>query len=410
MTALAGSSADALWTTSLRRWSTVCWALFAAMAVGLATTDGSVGSRYAALALLGGVVLCYALLDRFPGNPLVRPHTYLSVLVLALGGLAYLRGGYAALFMVTLPHYWMFGRSPRASMGFLGLATAATLVGSWCRQGWSLRFFGETMVSTLIVVAVGVLIGLWAHSVVAQSAERARLIHELERAQAQLSEAHQRQGAADERERMARDIHDTLAQGLASIVVLAEAAGAALASDPARSAQQLRSIESTARENLAEARELVGSVQRHGGAGAGSVAHTLRRILDRFAEDTGLTVAGDLTDVECDQQTRIALLRCTQESLANVRKHARASTVGVMLSRRPHGVELEITDDGTGFVPEESTGFGLDGMRKRLAELGGRLTVTSSVGDGTRILGVIPLDPVPGDAGTENDERSEGTR
>ncbi|MFH8520102.1 sensor histidine kinase [Streptomyces gelaticus] len=406
MTALAGPSADGFRTTSLRRWNAVCWVLFVAMAVGLATTDGSVGSRYAALVLLGCVVLCYALLDRFPGNPVVRPHVYLSVLVLALGGLAELGGSYAALFMVTLPHYWMFGRTPRASMGFLGLATAATLTGSWYRQGWSLQFFGETMVSTLIVVAVGVLIGLWAHSVVAQSTERARLIVELERTQAELSEAHQRQGAADERERMARDIHDTLAQGLASIVVLAEAARAGLDSEPARSAQQLRSIESTARENLAEARELVGSAQQQGGAAAGSVARTLRRILDRFAEDTGLTVAGELADVECDQQTRIALLRCTQESLANVRKHARASTVGVMLTRRPHGVELEVTDDGAGFVPEESTGFGLDGMRKRLAELGGRLTVTSSLGDGTRILGVIPLEPAPGDS----DEGSEETR
>ncbi|MFI0733282.1 sensor histidine kinase [Streptomyces sp. NPDC021225] len=405
MTALAGPSADAFWAQSLRRWSAVCWVLFAAMAVGLAAMDRPGGSRYWALALLGSVVLCYALLDRFPGNPVVRPHVYLSVLVLALGGLAYLRSSYAALFMVTLPHYWMFGRTPRASMGFLGLATAATLAGSWSRQGWSLEFFSETLVSTLIVVAVGVLIGLWAHSVVAQSTERARLIVELERTQAELSEAHQRQGAADERERMARDIHDTLAQGFASIVVLAEAARARLASDPARSAQQLRSIESTARENLAEARELVGSAQQRDGAAAGSVARTLRRILDRFAEDTGLTVGADLADVVCDQQTRIALLRCTQESLANVRKHARASTVGVILARRPYGVELEVTDDGTGFVPEESAGFGLDGMRKRLAELGGRLTVTSSVGDGTRILAMIPLET----SGEARDKRHEGT-
>ncbi|MEU1790335.1 sensor histidine kinase [Streptomyces sparsogenes] len=404
MTALAGPSADAFWATSLRRWNAVCWVLFAAMAVGLAAMDQPGGSRYGALALLGCVVLCYALLDRFPGNPVVRPHVYLSVLVLALGGLAYLRSSYAALFMVTLPHYWMFGRTPRASMGFLGLATAATLAGSIARQGWSLEFFSETLVSTLIVVAVGVLIGLWAHSVVAQSAERARLIVELERTQAELSEAHQRQGAADERERMARDIHDTLAQGFASIVVLAEAARAQLASDPARSAQQLRSIESTARENLAEARELVGSAQRRqDGAAGGSVARTLRRVLDRFAEDTGLTVAADLADVVCDQQTRIALLRCTQESLANVRKHARASTVGVNLTRRPYGVELEVTDDGTGFDPEESVGFGLDGMRKRLAELGGRLTVTSSVGDGTRILAMIPLE-FPSEIPLENSE------
>ncbi|MER6679254.1 sensor histidine kinase [Streptomyces olivaceoviridis] len=393
MTALADPSSGALWATSLRRWNTVCWALFGAMAVGLVATAPPGGSAYQALGLLACVVLCYAALDHFPGNPVVRPHVYLSVLVLALGGLAYLGSSYAALFMVTLPHYWMFGRTPRGSMVFLALATGSTLTGALVRQGWSAEFFGETVVSTLIVVAVGVLIGLWAHSVVEQSSERARLIEELERTQAQLSEAHQRQGAADERERIARDIHDTLAQGFASIIVLAEAARAGMAGDPARSAQQLRSIESTARENLAEARELVGSARQPGPGrvATGSVARTLRRTLDRFAEDTGLTVVADLADPECDQQTRIALLRCTQESLANVRKHARASTVGVVLARRPYGVELEVTDDGTGFVVEESRGFGLDGMRKRLAELGGRLTVTSSVGDGTRILAVVPL-------------------
>ncbi|MEU1401762.1 sensor histidine kinase [Streptomyces sp. NPDC005728] len=393
MTALADPLSDAFWATSLRRWNTVCWALFGAMAVGLVTAAPPGGSKYRALVLLSCVVLCYAVLDRFPGNPVVRPHVYLSVLVLGLGGLAYLGSSYAALFMVTLPHYWMFGRTPKASMGFLGLATGATLTGSLVRQGWSAEFFGETLVSTLIVVAVGVLIGLWAHSVVAQSSERARLIEELERTQAQLSEAHQRQGAADERERIARDIHDTLAQGFASIIVLAEAAREGMSDDPARSAQQLRSIESTARENLAEARELVGSASRPGPGrvASGSVSQTLRRTLRRFAEDTGLAVQADLADLECDQQTRIALLRCTQESLANVRKHARASTVGVVLVRRPYGVELEITDDGTGFVVGESTGFGLDGMRKRLAELGGRLTVTSSVGDGTRILAMIPM-------------------
>ncbi|MFI7015421.1 sensor histidine kinase [Streptomyces sp. NPDC050164] len=390
MTALAGSTPDALWATSLRRWNAVCWLLFAVMAFGLVAMDRPGGSKYVALALLGGVVLSYAVLNRFPSHPVVR-HVYLSVLVIALGGLAYLRGNYAALFMVTLPHYWMFGRTPRASMAFLGLATAATLAASVLRQdGWTVEFFTETLVSTVLVVAVGALIGLWAHSVVGQSAERARLITELEEAQAELSEAHTRQGAADERERMAREIHDTLAQGFASIIVLAEAARAGLDAHPERSAQQLRSIESTARENLAEARELVGSPRRPGQAAAGSVAQTLRRTLDRFAEDTGLTVDADLADLDCDQQTRIALLRCTQESLANVRKHARASTVGVVLARQPYGVELEITDDGRGFVVESSTGFGLDGMRKRLAELGGRLTVTSSVGDGTRVLALIP--------------------
>lgn len=266
------------------------------------------------------------------------------------------------------------------------------MLGSTLRHRWDEEFLTGNVVFTLVGYAVGVLLGLWVHRIVEQSDERVgRLSAELESAQRRLAEAHRRQGAAEERERLAREIHDTLAQGFASIVVLAEAARSGLESDPARSAQQLLSIERTARENLAEARVLVGSAPA-GGVAPGSVARTLARTLDRFVQDTGLTVTADLPDLECDQQTRIALLRCTQESLANVRKHAAASTVGVVLARQQHGVELEITDDGRGFVVEESRGFGLDGMRKRLAELGGELTVTSSVGDGTRVLAFIPVD------------------
>ncbi|SEC88828.1 Response regulator receiver domain-containing protein [Streptomyces sp. PAN_FS17] len=97
VTALAGPPADTLWATSLRRWNALCWVLFAMMAVGLATMDGPAGSRCTALALLGSVVLCYAVLDRFPDNPAIRPHVYLSVLAVALGGLAYLRSNYAGL-------------------------------------------------------------------------------------------------------------------------------------------------------------------------------------------------------------------------------------------------------------------------------------------------------------------------
>lgn len=386
-----GHPANPFWARTLRRWNAVCWVLFSALFAGLATMDIGEG-KGRALALIGGVVLCYGVVDRFPGRSVLRPYAYLCVLVLGLGGISYLWSGYAAMYIVTLPHFWLFSRTVRTSLVFTGLATVSTLTGSWLRNGWSQEFLGSTLVSTLIVVAASILIGLWVHSVVEQSGERARLIEELERTQLRLSEAHQRQGAADERERMAREIHDTLAQGFASIIVLAEAARAGLDTDTDRSAQQLRSIENTARENLAEARELVGSAQQSQVA-AGTVAQTLRRTLDRFAEDTGLTVEAELADLVCDQRTRIALLRCTQESLANVRKHAAASAVSVVLARQPFGVELEITDDGRGFVVGRSRGFGLDGMRKRLAEQGGQLTVTSSVGDGTRVLAMIPMIP-----------------
>ncbi|MER6008773.1 sensor histidine kinase [Nonomuraea angiospora] len=381
------------WERTLQRWNAVCWALYGLLAAAIVALDPPGEAKIWSLVLMGAVAGSYAVVVRFPR--VLRPHAYLGVLVVALSGLAYLRPGYAALFMVTLPHFWIFAGSWRASVVFSGAGAVGTLATSVLRAGWSAEFFTSNVVSTLIVYAASVLIGIWVHRVVEESHERARLLAELERAQAELSRAHQRQGAADERERMAREIHDTLAQGFASIIVLAEAARSGLGRADGRSAQQLRSIESTARENLAEARDLVGSARQYGGAAAGSVAATLRRTLDRFTEDTGLAVTAELAEIDCDQQTRIALLRCTQESLANVRKHARASAVGVVLARQPYGVELEITDDGVGFETGRSRGFGLDGMRKRLAELGGELAVTSSLGDGTRVWAMIPLESEP---------------
>lgn len=263
---------------------------------------------------------------------------------------------------------------------------------------------GEALTGNIAVTVLGylasVLLGLAVLRILRRSEERAaRLDTELRATQEQLAAAHRREGAVEERERLAREIHDTLAQGFASIVVLAEAARSGLGEDADHaSARQLRSIELTARENLAEARALVGTSPT-GGVVAESIAATLRRTLDRFVEDTGITVHSELADVDCDQPTRIGLLRATQESLANVRKHASATTVGVVLIQHPHGIELEITDDGRGFAVAGSRGFGLDGMRRRLNELGGDLTVTSSPGDGTRVLAILPLTPARRDEG-----------
>ncbi|MET9648167.1 histidine kinase [Streptomyces syringium] len=378
---------DRFWIPTLHRWYTVSWVLLglAPSVIGVRNDFGA--AKYWSLALLAVISLGYATLRLLPGNPVWRPHVHLSVLALGVGAMAGLPGGGAALFIVSLPQFWIFAASPGPAIAYSGAAVVATVTARAVRH---MELLTGNVAFTVIGYAAGVLVGLLVHRIVQQSEERARRLNtELENAHQQLVEAHQRQGAAEERERLARDIHDTLAQGFASIIVLAEAARSGLGTDPGKSAQQLLSIEHTARENLAEARVLVGSAPQSGVA-PGSVARTLRRTLDRFAEDTGLTVDAELPDVECDQQTRIALLRCTQESLANIRKHAAASTVGVVLADHGYGLELEITDDGRGFVVADSRGFGLDGMRKRLAELGGELTVTSSVGDGTRVLAMVP--------------------
>ncbi|WP_406395652.1 sensor histidine kinase [Streptomyces sp. NBC_00887] len=381
---------DELPVPSLHRWNAVLWVLLGVVPPAIAVADAPGTTRYPTLALLAVLALCYGAVGLFPGNPVLRPLPYLYVLVVGLGAMSYLLDGGAALFVVTLPHFWIYATSTRAAIAVSGLACAGVVAGNVVRQGWDGEFFTGNVVFTLIGYAAGVLVGLGLRRIAEDGDERARRLGaELEGARLRLAEAHQRQGAADERERLAREIHDTLAQGFASIVVLAEAARSGLGTDPGRSARQLLAIENTARENLTEARVLVGAAPQSGVAN-GSVADTLRRTLDRFTEDTGIGLASELPDVACDQQTRIALLRCTQESLANIRKHAAASTVEVVLTAQPYGVELEITDDGRGFVTEDSHGFGLNGMRKRLAELGGELTVTSSVGDGTRVLAMIP--------------------
>ncbi|MGI5167804.1 histidine kinase [Spirillospora sp. CA-253888] len=370
----------AFWRATLRRWNIVWWLLLGLMFLAIAAPRDRGPHEYGALAALAAIAAGHLALGR-----LLRPHAYLVVLGAGMGIVSYLWNGSGALFMVSLPHFWIHARSRRAAIALSGAGALASAVGCLLRQGPTTEGFNSA-VSVAVFFAASVLMGLWVRTVVEQSQERARLIDELERTQAELALAHQRQGAAEERQRMSRDIHDTIAQGLASIIVLAEAAREGLPADPGASARQLRSIEKTARENLTEARDLVAAGQP---AAAGPFTRTLRRTLDRFAEDTGLAVHADLADADADQPTRIALLRCLQESLANVRKHAGASSVTVVLAATAQGVELEVTDDGSGFTP--GPGFGLAGMRDRLAELGGRLTVTGSPEDGTRVLAQIPL-------------------
>ncbi|MCX4448226.1 sensor histidine kinase [Streptomyces sp. NPDC087866] len=385
---------DPFWIWVLHGWEALSWGLVALITL-ITMAGGTPGGRkLGILALTLLIAACYARVRLRPESRVPGPYGYLTVLAVGLGFLSYLGDGFGALYTVMLAQFIVFVDSPRGAVLLTGLGALGITVGGSLREGGRPEVFLQNSASSLGVWAVAVLMALLTPRALAQRDERAALRAELQSTQLELAEIQKRQGAAEERERLAREIHDTLAQGFASIIVLAEAARSQLAADPGRSAQQLQSIEQTARENLAEARVLVGAAPSSGVA-AGSVAATIRRTLDRFTEDTGLTVTAELADIDCDQPTRIALLRCTQESLANIRKHADATTVGVVLAAQPGGAELEITDDGRGFVVEESRGFGLDGMRKRLAEFGGGLTVTSSLGDGTRVLATIPLHERP---------------
>jgi signal transduction histidine kinase len=235
--------------------------------------------------------------------------------------------------------------------------------------------------------------GGWVTRIIVQSRDRAELIDQLEATRAELAQANHQAGMLAERQRLAGDIHDTIAQGFTSIVMLVQAAEAEIGSDPAAARTHLGLAAETARENLAEARALVAAlapVQLDGGR----LDDALRRLAGQTASQLG--VSGDFqvggSPRPLDTSAEVMLLRVCQEALANVRKHARARRAWVRLSYDPAMVRLEVGDDGAGFDPagEVGGGYGLRGMRARVDEAGGRLTVRSAPGQGTSVCVEVP--------------------
>jgi signal transduction histidine kinase len=243
-----------------------------------------------------------------------------------------------------------------------------------------------------------------------QSEERRRLIEQLRTAQSGLAAVERQAGVLAERQRLARDIHDTLSQGFASVAMLLEAADATLnPGDPA--ARHVAAALRSARDNLAESRRVVWAL-RPELLGDGRLPEATRELLTRLEEETGVRTELVVTGAPhyLDQDAEAGLLRVIQEALANVRKHARATRVSVTVSYMDDVTVVDIQDDGAGFDVDVlarrngSGGLGLRAMRERAAELGGRLAVESSPGDGTTIVVELPVraevnTPLPRGAG-----------
>jgi signal transduction histidine kinase len=225
------------------------------------------------------------------------------------------------------------------------------------------------------------------------SEERAKLITELEASRAEVGRLSHAAGVAAERERLAGEIHDTLAQGFTSIVTLLQAAESALGRDEVQVRHRLDLAVRTARENLAEARALV----RAGGPEAletGSLDEAVRRLVERTGEQLGVPADFHRAGAGMPLPTgvEVVLLRAAQEALSNVCKHAKAGEVAVRLSYEGSAVGLTVRDDGVGFVQDgESTGFGLPGMRKRVEQVGGSLRIATAPGAGTEIRVEVPV-------------------
>jgi signal transduction histidine kinase len=204
-------------------------------------------------------------------------------------------------------------------------------------------------------------------------------------------------GVLDERQRMAREIHDTIAQGLTGIITQLEAADHAK-DRPVDRDRHIETAKRLARDSLAEARRSV-EASMPAALETGTLPDALEVVAREWSELSGIpvdvTVTGEVTSLH--PEIEVALLRVAQEALTNVAKHAGATRAGLTLSFIGDDVTLDVRDDGVGFAPAErgaattdGSGFGLTGMRQRVARVAGSLAIESEPGGGTAISARVP--------------------
>ncbi len=284
-----------------------------------------------------------------------------------------------------------------------------------------LLIFAVVACLNAVLVAVFIYLGQKADD---QNNERKRVIVELAEANRQLEAmmaentglhtqllAQAREaGVLEERQRMAREIHDTLTQGLAGIITQLEAAqqaGLRVRTDPGRGGPDGRIHETDwerrisnaarlARESLTEARRSVRAVRPEALENT-KLPEALTEVADRWSAVNGVratvTTTGNAQGLH--PEVEVTLLRVAQEALANVAKHANASRVGITLSYMDDVVTLDVRDDGAGFRPAgpgeaASGGFGLTTMRQRVQRLAGQLAIESEPAGGTAVSASVP--------------------
>jgi len=218
-----------------------------------------------------------------------------------------------------------------------------------------------------------------------------------------------------ERTRVAREIHDTLAQGLAAIVMHLETGGAVFHEKPSLARQHMERARKLASEHLTEARNAILEL-RADALEDQSLPHALATLAAVWPGEGDGEATFRMNDIAQDAQfapgVELACYRITQEALSNAEKHGHAEHVDIELSMEVDGLCLTVTDDGVGFdptgiyPPDGKGGFGIIGMRERMRLLNGRLEVISAPGAGTQVFAIIPLGAIDEVAGAQAKEMS----
>jgi signal transduction histidine kinase len=394
------------------------------LADGLADAATPVAAgRYvwSALAVaLAGTYLAGTLLEKRydAGKSAFNPHPYALLwlgLVTALW--AVLLAGSAEFSWVAFPLFFLHLHvlPRRIALATITVMTAAVVASQWVASGLSQPAL-PMVLGPVLGAGFAVVTGLAYRALYLEGEAQRLAANELRRTRAELARTQHEAGVAAERERLAREIHDTLAQGLSSIVLVARAAEKSLASgDFATAAERFTLVQKTASENLSEARSFVRGLTAPR-LRESSLPETLKRLCgdtETLADARSETLrcrfelVGDAA--ELPPQYSVTLLRAAQSSLANVRLHAKAHTAVVTLAFLGDEVTLDVYDDGTGFTPgaagpgvagrADGSGFGLRSLAARVAELNGSLEIESVPGEGTVVAVRLPIAGTPGPAG-----------
>lgn len=367
--------------------------IVAGTAIALVDDDASVPEKGLAAALAAALFIWHALMAyrwhywslpraRYVASLAVAAALWVPLLVLHDGFGITVLGAYA---VVACPFL------ARAAWSVAGLS-AVFLAVSAIDGTVTVREVAGVALTGLAVIVVHGLVG----RIHRQNQDQRQLIDELRATRAELAAREREAGVLAERERLARDIHDSLAQGFTSIVMLLEAADAHLDADAVDVRASIDQARQAARDHLAEARRVVWSL-RPGPLEHGALAGALEILVDTTFAATGtqaeLRVDGD--PIPLDPAQELVLFRAAQETLANAARHASATSVVCTLTYLGDETILDVHDGGTGFDPDAVTptpegGIGLVGLADRVAAAGGQLHIDTTPGMGTTITVTVP--------------------
>ena len=246
------------------------------------------------------------------------------------------------------------------------------------------------LVIILSLLIISTIMGAFISAIIKQSIDRLRLIDELTRSRANLMRVEREAGRLNERQRLARDIHDTLAQHFTSIIMHL---AVAKHSNFATVQTQVQQAEESARDGLDEIRRIVWDMQPEQIEKAPFI-EAVEQLAARWSAENSVQVKMNVTGTPhpLASSAETTLLRILQEAMHNISKHAQAKKVNITFSYMEDLFVMDIADDGLGFEPSKvGNGFGMKTMRGRAEELSGTLTIESEQGVGTAIAVSIPV-------------------